>query len=367
MAYRAAELAVGSGLQVRIAIVSPYGLDRPGGVQEQARGLTKHLTSAGHDVRLIGPGTSDGSWISTGGTTEVEANAAIAPVCLEPGAVAKVKESIVWAQVVHVHEPLVPVVGPAAWMGEGIPSVGTFHADPAAIVRGIYRFGGPLLAHLLGRIDALTAVSEEAARAIRSFVPHPLLIPNGVDVATFEVSDDRVPHRVAFVGRDDRRKGLDVLLQAWPRVLGTVPDAELVVVGARRDLQIPGVSFEGRVSEERKRSLLGSAAVYCGPNTGGESFGITLVEGMAASCAIVASDLPAFRSVAGPVAFYVRPGDAEDLATTLVDVLTDRARMRAMGEAARRRALRFDWSRVIPRWVRLYTEVSEGFARRHRR
>jgi len=352
---------------VRIAIVSPYGLDRPGGVQEQARGLTKHLRSAGHDVRLIGPGASDGSWISIGGTTEVEANAAIAPVCLEPGAVAKVKEAIVWAQVVHVHEPLVPVVGPAAWMTEGIPSVGTFHADPAAVVRGIYRFGGPLLAHLLGRIDVLTAVSEEAARAVRGFVPHPVLIPNGVDVTAFEPSSDRSPHRVAFVGRDDRRKGLDVLLQAWPRVLGMVPDAELVVVGASRDLQIRGVSFEGRVSEERKRSLLGSAAVYCGPNTGGESFGIALVEGMAASCAVVVSDLPAFRSVAGPVADYVRPGDVENLAAALVSVLTNRARMHTMGEAARQRALMFDWSRVIPRWVRLYTQVSESFARRRRR
>ena len=149
---------------MRIAIVSPYGLDRPGGVQEQARGLRRHLSSAGHDVHLIGPGVSDGTWISTGGITEVEANAAIAPVCLEPGAVAKVKEAIAWAQVVHVHEPLVPVVGPAAWMTKEVPSVGTFHADPAAVVRGIYRFGGPLLAHLLGRIDALTAVSEEAAK-----------------------------------------------------------------------------------------------------------------------------------------------------------------------------------------------------------
>ncbi|NIA24760.1 MAG: glycosyltransferase [Gammaproteobacteria bacterium] len=352
---------------MRIAIVSPYGLDRPGGVQEQARGLTKHLRSAGHDVRLIGPGASDGSWISVGGTTEVEANAAVAPVCLEPGAIAKVKEAIAWAQVVHIHEPLVPVIGPAAWMGEGIPSVGTFHADPAAVVRGIYRFGGPLLAHLLGRIDTLTAVSEEAARAVRGFVPNPVVIPNGVDVATFEPSPDRLPHRVAFVGRDDPRKGLDFLLQAWPRVSGVVPDAELVVVGARRDLQIPGVSFHGRVPEDRKWSLLGSASVYCAPNTGGESFGITLLEGMAASCAVVASDLPAFRSVAGPVADYVRPGDVEHLAAALVSVLTDRARAHTMGEAARRRALMFDWSRVIPRWVHLYTQVSERFAHRCRR
>ena len=344
---------------MRVTIVSPYGLDRPGGVQEQALGLRRHLRAAGHEVLLIGPGVSDSTWTSVGRVKEVEVNGAVSPVCLEPAAVAKVKEAAMWADVVHVHEPLVPVVGPAAWMPRDVPSIGTFHAAPAAFVKAIYRFGGPLLAGLLGRVDALTAVSGEASKAVRGFAPDPLIIPNGVDVGAFTPSSDRRPHQIAFVGRDDRRKGLDLLLEAWPKVLDSVADAELVVVGVRRNLRLRGVSFEGRVTEERKRALLESAAVYCAPNTGSESFGITLVEGMSAGCAVVASNLPAFRSVAGSAAKYVPVGDSGQLAKTLADVLSHPDTRAAMGEEARARAFLFDWSRLIPRWVDLYTQVGE--------
>ncbi len=345
---------------MKIAMVSPYGLDRPGGVQQQARGLERHLREAGHDVLLVGPGVSDGSWRSVGRVTNVELNGAVAPVCLDPGAVSEVREVAAWADVVHVHEPLVPVVGPAAWLPRSVPSVGTFHAAPAAIVQGIYRFGGPLFAGLLRRIDALTAVSKEASRAVRRFAPEPLIIPNGVDVAPFDGLSVPEPHTVAFVGRDDRRKGLDTLLRAWPFVRDAVPDAQLVVVGARRDVDMPGVRFEGRVPEERKQAVLSSAALYCAPNLGGESFGITLVEGMAAGCAVVASDLAAFRSVAESAATYTRPGDADQLAGTIIDVMQDRRRVSQMAAAARERALRFDWSRLIPRWLTLYRSVAEA-------
>jgi phosphatidylinositol alpha-mannosyltransferase len=359
VAHRAAELAFGSDTGVKIAIVSPYALDRPGGVQEQARGLQRHLTAAGHVVTLIGPGVSDGSWTSVGGTTDVEANDAVAPVCFDPGAVAKVKEAVGRADVVHVHEPLVPVIGPAAWIGEDVPSVGTFHAEPGTIVRGIYRFGGPLLGHLLGRMDALTAVSREAATAVRRFAPDVEIVPNGVDMSGYAGNGHRVPHRVAFLGRDDRRKGLDVLLEAWPSVCAKVPDAELVVIGASRPIDESGVVFEGLVLEARKQELLTSASVFCSPNIGNESFGITLLEGMAAGCAVVASDLPAFTAVAAGTAIHVPAGDVDGLTSALVGLLTDQVTVREMGAAARARARAFDWSRLIPRWVSLYARAIE--------
>lgn len=337
-------------------MVSPYALDRPGGVQDQARGLSEHLERLGHAVRLIGPGRSDGSWISVGGVTEVSANSARAPVCLEAGATAKVREAIKGAHVVHVHEPLVPLVGLAAWITGDLPTVGTFHADPASTIRGIYRIGGPLIAQLLDRFYELTAVSEEAARAVQPFAETPRIIPNAVAVEEYRSGVDRDPLQVAFVGRDEPRKGLDVLLEAWPAVCRAVPGARLVVAGASRP-PLPAVEFLGRVSQEEKRRLLASSGVFCAPNTGSESFGIVLLEGMAAQCAVVASDLPAFRSVGGNTAAFVPVGDAEALQRTLIGYLQAPALARVHGRRAGERAMAFDWSHVLPVWVDLYEQA----------
>jgi phosphatidylinositol alpha-mannosyltransferase len=343
---------------VRIAIVSPYALDRHGGVQEQAVQLREQLTKAGHSVSLIGPGESDGTWTSVGGSTNIESNDAVAPLCLEPGAIQRVKEAVGDVEVVHVHEPLTPVVGPAAWIGSDIPVVGTFHAEPAAVVRAVYKFGGPLLAHLIERIDVLTAVSAEAAAAVEGFAPDVEIVPNAVDVGRFTVHE-RVAHRVAFVGRDDPRKGLDVLLAAWPSVRASIPDAELFVVGARRDVGGTGVRFEGTVSDSRKREILASSSVFCAPNTGGESFGITLIEAMAAGCAVVSTDLPAFISVAGGAAEHVPVNDRGRLTDVLTGLLADPERVGYLGRVAKTRANAFDWSRVLPRWIALYEQAIE--------
>jgi len=309
-------------------------------------------------VRLIGPGESDGTWTSVGGCTNIESNDAIAPVCLEPGAIQRVKEAVRGAEVVHVHEPLTPVVGPAAWIGSDVPTVGTFHAEPAAVVKAVYKFGGPLLAHLVEKIDVLTAVSAEAAGAVEGFAPDVEIVPNAVDVGSFTVRE-RVPHRVAFVGRDDPRKGLDVLLAAWPAVRASVPDAELLVVGATREVDTAGVRFEGTVSDHRKREVLASSSVFCAPNTGGESFGITLIEAMAAGCAVVSTDLPAFVSVASGAAEHVPVNDSGRLTDVLVGLLANPERVRYLRSVAKTRADVFDWNRVLPRWIALYEQAIE--------
>lgn len=343
---------------MRVAIVTPYALDKPGGVQEEGFQLLHQLRKAGHDAELIGPGHSDGTWTSVGGTTNITSNDAVAPICLEPGAVGRVRAAISGADVVHVHEPLLPIIGPASWIAGTVPTVGTFHAEPAAFVSAIYRYGGPLLAHLIDRIDVLTAVSAEAANAVDGFAGDVEIVPNAVDVSAFPART-RLRHQVAFVGRDDPRKGLDDLLEAWPRVRAAVPTAELVVVGARRGSSEDGVIFEGRVSGARKREVLASSAVYCAPNTGNESFGVTLVEGMAAGCAVVATDLPAFVAVAGGVADHVPVGDPRVLADTLVRLLEDEERSRRLRAAAKERARDFDWNRVLPRWIELYEQAME--------
>ncbi len=348
---------------MKVAIVSPYALDRHGGVQDQARGLTRHLRDNGHDAVLVGPGESDGSWISVGNATAIEANDATAPVCLDPFSIQRVKEAIHGADVVHVHEPLLPVVGPAAWIGGDQPTVGTFHAEPGQIVRRIYRHGGPLLGKLIDKMGVLTAASEDAAAAVRGFAPNVEVVPNAVDVVGFP-NVPRNGRQVAFVGRDDPRKGLDVLLAAWTKVRASVPDAELVAVGPRRSVTIPGVRFEGAVDDDRKREVLSGSGIYCAPNTGGESFGITLIEGMAAGCAVVASDLPAFLAVAGGAAIHVPVGDGSRLADALVGLLEDPAESSRMGEESRARAGTFDWSMVFETWLSVYRRAIDRTAGR---
>jgi len=341
---------------LKVAIVSPYSLDMPGGVQEQVFQLGTHLRSVGHVAELIGPGHSDGRWTSVGRSTNVTSNDSVAPVCLAPGAISKVKEALIDADVVHIHEPLLPVVGPAAWIGVDKPTVGSFHAEPAAFVRAFYRVGGPLLGPLVRRIGVLTAVSAEAANAVAGFAQGIEIVPNAVDVSGFP-HRKRIDHRVAFVGRDDPRKGLDDLLAAWPQVRVAIPDAELVVVGASRADRLEGVVFEGRVQDDRKRELLASSVVYCAPNTGNESFGLSLVEGMSAGCAVVATDLPAFVAVAGEAAEHVPVGDRQALASALIRLLKDRNLAERRGASARRRAATFDWGRVLPRWIAVYEQA----------
>jgi phosphatidyl-myo-inositol alpha-mannosyltransferase len=347
---------------VKVAIVSPYALDKHGGVQDQAKGIRDKLVAAGHEASLIGPGLSDGTWISVGGSTNIESNDAVAPVCFEPSAIQRVKDAVADADVIHVHEPLLPVVGPAAWIGREPATVGSFHAEPAALIRGIYKYGGPLLAQLIDKIDVLTAASQEAAGAVRAFAPEVEIVPNAVDVGRFPERTRR-ERQVAFVGRDDPRKGFDVLLAAWPAVRAAIPDAELVVVGPRRDTPIDGVRFEGPAPDDRKREVLATSSIYCAPNLGGESFGITLIEGMAAGCAIVATDLPAFVAVAAGVAEHVPAGNPAHLARVLISLLGHPDRVKRMGEASVSRAAVFDWGRVLPRWIALY---ERALTRSHR-
>lgn len=342
---------------MKVALVSPYALDRPGGVQEQAAGLAQRLPELGVETVLIGPGTSDGSWVSVGRPTPLAANQAVAPLSLLPAVVARVREAVDGFDVVHVHEPLAPLVGPAAWLGLPQRTVGTFHASPGSRVSGLYRRARPLLRPLVDHLDVRTAVSRAAAAPVAPFARGLRIVPNAIEVAAFAPAEPKVPGRVVFVGRDEPRKGLDIVLNAWPKVVEATPEAELVIVGAYRGSGPAGTSFLGRVPESTKRAVVGSSTVLVAPNLGGESFGLVLLEGMAAGCAVVASDLPAFRDVAAGAAAYIPPGDVDGLAEAISTLVREPARAAARGEDALRRAMRFDWSNVLPRWLALYEQL----------
>jgi phosphatidylinositol alpha-mannosyltransferase len=341
---------------VKIGIVCPYDLGAPGGVQMQCLGLAERLRNSGDEVTLVGPGQGN-AWTSAGRVVAVTANGSRVPLTLAPTALRTVRSTLREVDVVHVHEPFIPVAG---WAGlrAGKPTVATFHADPSKSVRTLYRVAARIGGRLLRTVQ-ITAVSTIAADTVPPDWGPVEIIPNGVDVASFSGDGDRKPKRVLFLGRDDPRKGLDVVLDIWPEIHALHPDAELVVVGADRREGPASVIFTGRVTEEAKRSWLTSAEIYVAPNLAGESFGIVVADAMAAGCAVVASDIAAFRQVA-PRAVFADPGDRRAWKQALTELLSDPSRIRTMGDQARLDVLPFDWSRVLGQYRSAYERAIVG-------
>ncbi len=337
---------------MKVGLVSPYDLGRHGGVQDQVLQLGRWLEEDGHEVVIAGPGVGPTGTVSLGDPTVITVNGAAAPIRLDPRVGATLGAAVAGCDVVHVHEPLMPMVGLAAGRLRATTLVGTFHADPSTAIRRVYRWGRPALRTILRRFDTLTAVSPVAAGAVAPFA-RTVEVPNGIDMRQF-VASPGVARRVAFLGRDDPRKGLDVLLRAWPRVVAEIPDAELVVAAGDRRENLVGASFIGAVDSDAKRRLLSDAAVFCAPNLGGESFGIILTEAMASQCAVVASALPAFAHVLADTGVLVKPGDDVGLAQSLITLLRDSDRIARLQNAGLGRVRRFDRIAVLTAYRTTY-------------
>ncbi len=347
---------------MKIAMVSPYALDHPGGVQDQARSLVSWLQAERHDAWLVAPGESGGP-VGTrylGETRGVRTNRSVAPIRLSPGTAEAVADGVAGADVMHIHEPFVPVVSLAALRLSGIPKVGTFHADPGRGVRFLYSMAQRQWRRLADNLAVAVAVSPVAADAVESIVGTPRIIPNTIDLTPYRSHAQKHPFRLAFLGRDEPRKGLDVLLEAFALMRQAIPEATLVVIGAERP-DLPGVRFLGTVDEEVKRHELAAAAIFVAPNLGGESFGIVLLEALASGCAIVASSLPAFHFVAGDAALYATPDDARSLQRVLETVLRDDDVRTEYQGRARKRAGVFDRDQIVADYLKVYAEAVEDF------
>lgn len=346
---------------MKVAVVCPYAFDAHGGVQDQVARIVRWLREGGHQAWAVAPGSGgpDGTR-HVGRYRSLPANRSRAPISLDPRVGKRVAAAVDDADVVHIHEPLMPFVSLGALMAETPPSVGTFHADPGRLARGVYRGAGLLLRRLVRRLDVVTAVSEVAAGPLRDLAT-PLIIPNGIDLGPYQHRGPRTPGRVVFVGRDDTRKGLDVLLAAWEGIGAAVPTAGLRIVGTVRSESPPGVTYLGRVDEERKVAEVTAAEVLVAPNLGGESFGIVVLEGLAAGCAVVASDLAAFRAVAGDAAVYVPVGDTGALTTAVIRLLQTPTSVAALASAGAQRSLAFGKESVLAGYLAAYeTALSIG-------
>ncbi len=267
--------------------------------------------------------------------------------------------------VVHVHEPMTPAICVATLAFAQCPIVATFHAaGDLAWMRGVVHIWG----FLDERIDARIAVSPMAAQSARRWLGGEFeLIPNGVVIPERTDPETR-EHHVVFIGRHDARKGLPVLLRAWPeirrrtgarlRLIGTDP-LQYRLLHARMRFDEDGIDVLGIVTNEVRTAELAAAKVFVSPALGGESFGLVLVEAFATATPAVASDIPGYAAVAGDdAAVLVPPGDAAALADAVGGLLEDEPRRVAMGRAARSQAERYSWSDVARRLEETYERVA---------
>ncbi len=342
---------------MKVCLVSPYDLTEPGGVQSQVLELADWLKSQGDEVRIVAPRLPGGlSGAEVGSVVRIRANRSVAPISLSPRASARMKGCLGWGDVAHIHEPLMPLVGVAALRLRG-PRVVTFHADPPGWVTRLYRGLHPWVRSLKSSRTMVTAVSRQAAAALPSGWEPERIVPNGVDTTIGPAEVRRRRGRVVFLGRDEPRKGLGLLLEGWPAIRARHPHAELVIMGAERPDPPEGAVFLGRVSSEVKEWTLRSAEIYVAPNLGGESFGIVLVEAMAAGCAVIVSDLKSFRDVAGSAARYFAPGSLTEMVEQIHQVLRSPSVSDRLSEAGPERAGRFSWDRVGPAYRECYEKV----------
>ncbi|MCX4777200.1 glycosyltransferase family 4 protein [Streptomyces sp. NBC_01264] len=367
---------------MKIGIVCPYSWDVPGGVQFHIRDLAEHLIGLGHQVSVLAPADDETPLppyvVSAGRAVPVPYNGSVARLNFGFLSAARVRR---WLHdgvfdVVHIHEPTSPSLGLlTCWAASG-PIVATFHTSNPRSRAMLAAY--PILQPALEKISARIAVSEYARRTL---VEHlggdAVVIPNGVDVDFFAKAEPNPAwsgRTLGFIGRiDEPRKGLPVLMAAFPRIVAECPDVRLLVAGRGDEEEAVAslppelrarVEFLGMVSDEDKARLLRSVDVYVAPNTGGESFGIILVEALSAGAAVLAADLDAFAQVLdqGSAGALFTNEDPDSLAASAIALLRDPARRAELSTRGAAHVRRFDWSTVAADILAVYETVTDGAA-----
>jgi phosphatidyl-myo-inositol alpha-mannosyltransferase len=368
-------------------MLSPYALTRPGGVQGQVVGLARSLRAMGHQVTILSPLDAGatvpdavGEHIDIGRPTALHSNGSVAPVALWPTTVARAERAVRTGgfDVLHVHEPLAPMAAYGLVLTAPLPMVGTYHRA------GVSRWVPVVkpLAELVGRRMQVRVAVSEAARETgeRSSGGDFEVLFNGVEMARFEsadpIRDEQGRPTVLFLGRHEERKGLRVVLDAFamverPAVLWISGDGPASEVQHRRHPESDRLHWLGTVSDDEVASRLAGADVLCAPSLSGESFGMVLLEGLAAGCTVVASDIEGYRAAVGAHATLVPPGDVVALARALGVALADAVEGGGHSSPEARKAgveYARTWSMdtLAERYVEVYERAIAAYGRRTR-
>ncbi len=372
---------------MKIALVSPYDFSVPGGVVKHIYYLAKHFREMGHDVKVIAPCSRKDVPLSeylvkvSSLVVGIPSAGSVARVSVSPLVYRKAKKILEEENfdVVHIHEPFTPMLPVAVLRHSEALNIGTFHAyrpDPHPLLE----HSDVLLKRLAKKLDGRIVVSMATRDYISRYLPGDYrIIPNGVELDFFQRMNKPIERfcdgrpNVLFVGRLEKRKGFSFLLDAFKIVRAEIPQARLLVVGAfddddkkpfveyvRRN-RIHGVRFIGRVPEEELPRYYHTCDVFCAPSLGYESFGMVLVEAMAAGKPVVASAIPGYTEVvkSGSEGLLVPPGDPQALARAIIHLLNNPQLREWMGEMGKRKAARYSWRQIASEVLEYYHEVAE--------
>ncbi|HWQ23540.1 MAG TPA: glycosyltransferase family 4 protein [Gaiellaceae bacterium] len=371
---------------MKIGIVVPFSWSFWGAVVEHAELQAAALEELGHEVRLLMGNDPPGQFtrvlhprvgrhgeppanvIPLGRSVIVPANGSLPNIVLSPRAYFRLRRALERERfdVLHLHEPMTPAICVAALVLARCPLVATFHASGEL---GWMRFGVHVWGFLAERIDHRLAVSERARESQQRWLPGEYeVLPNGV-LAPPSADPGGREHRIVFVGRHEPRKGLQVLLRAWPELRArtglrlTIAGADPLAVRlllARLRVPDEGIDVVGLLSQDDLTAVLARAKALVAPSLGQESFGMVLTRGFACALPAVASDIPGYREVLDPSASVaVPPGDPAQLVEAVSALVADEERRRRLGAAARELALeRYAWPRIARRLEEIYEQVT---------
>lgn len=376
---------------MKIALVSPYDYFYPGGVNTHISHLLRGLRRRGHDAYVLAtipPGCPIPPYTLplAGRLLTLSSGGALARINLDPRVIGHIRQLLRQEHfdVVHLHNPLSPLISAGfLYHRPAAPTttfVGTFH-EYRSTPNPVIEVGKPIFRCWIKRLDGRIAVSEAALSFNQALFPGEFtVIPNGVEFARFAVqrgvSDYRpARHRptILFVGRLEKRKGLSHLLLAFEKVKRGLPQARLRIVGPFtphaaqpllkfvQDRRLADVECIGQVSDDALPAFYQTADIFCAPSIDFESFGIVLLEAMAAGTPVVASDIPGYRGVmqSGQQGLLVEPGNPTVLAAALISLLLNPQRRREMGQAGQARAALFDWEMITDQIANFYMEAGK--------
>jgi len=378
---------------MKIALVSPYDFAYPGGVVNHISALEQYFTKMGHEVKIIAPASKAVSnlgdrLIPIGKPRPIPVSGSIARITISLRLASRIKEVLAKEKfdIIHLHEPFMPMLCSAVLrFSDNAVNIGTFHACHGSPG---YGFGRPISTIILKRrrrkLTGKIAVSKPAMDFARKYIPgYYNIIPNGIDVEHFspdvspidEFCDGKM--NILFVGRMEKRKGLNFLLEAYKQVKQEIPNSRLIVVGPGTRLRsiyerkvrrskLQDVVFVGYASYDELPRYYKTADIYCSPATGRESFGIVLLEAMAIGKPVVASNIDGYANVVshGVDGLLVPPKDKRLLAQALISLMSDASLRQQMGANGILKAKRYSWEniaqKILSYYMRLLSEPPWG-------